>query len=112
MIQFAVSSDSTCDLYKDYIEKREIWFAPLTFTLEKNGKQEEGVDAFSCYQDYVDFYQKVRAGSFPRTSMLNYESHCEHFRRMAARVSRTFCISAFPRDSRAPFPSSNRRRRK
>lgn len=42
MIQFAVSSDSTCDLYKDYIEKREIWFAPLTFTLEKNGKQEEG----------------------------------------------------------------------
>ena len=83
MIQFAVSSDSTCDLYKDYIEKREIWFAPLTFTLEKNGKQEEGVDAFSCYQDYVDFYQKVRAGSFPRTSMLNYESHCEHFRKMA-----------------------------
>ena len=59
MINFDVSSDSTCDLYKDYIEKRHIWFAPLTFTLDKDGKQEEGVDEFSCYQDYLDFYKKV-----------------------------------------------------
>ena len=47
MINFDVSSDSTCDLYKDYIEKRHIWFAPLTFTLDKDGKQEEGVDELS-----------------------------------------------------------------
>ena len=64
MINFDVSSDSTCDLYKDYIEKRHIWFAPLTFTLDKDGKQEEGVDEFSCYQDYLDFY-KWREGRFP-----------------------------------------------
>ena len=49
MIQFDVSSDSTCDLYRDYIEKRNIWFAPLNFTLEKDGKQEEFTDNFSCY---------------------------------------------------------------
>ena len=84
MIQFDVSSDSTCDLYKEYREERRIWFAPLTFTLDKNGKQEEGLDEFSCYQDYIDFYKKVEAGAFPRTSMLNYEAHLEHFRKMAA----------------------------
>lgn len=83
MIQFDVSSDSTCDLYKEYREKRNIWFAPLTFTLEKGGEQEEGLDEFSCYRDYVDFYEKVEGGAFPRTSMLNYEAHCEHFRKMA-----------------------------
>ena len=83
MIQFDVSSDSTCDLYRDYIEKRNIWFAPLNFTLETDGKQEEFTDNFSCYQEYLDFYHKVEAGYFPRTSMLNYDAHCEHFRKMA-----------------------------
>ena len=63
MIQFDVSSDSTCDLYKEYREERRIWFAPLTFTLDKNGKQEEGLDEFSCYQDYIDFYKKVEDGA-------------------------------------------------
>ena len=84
MIQFDVSSDSTCDLYKEYREERRIWFAPLTFTLDKNGKQEEGLDEFSGYQDSIDFYKKVEDGAFPRTSMLNYEAHLEHFRKMAA----------------------------
>ena len=60
MINFDVSSDSTCDLYKDYIEKRHIWFAPLTFTLDKDGKQEEGVDEFSS-----TFIRKWREGRFP-----------------------------------------------
>lgn len=83
MIQFDVSTDSTCDLYRDYVEKRNIWFAPLTFTLEKDGKQEEYEDNFASYQEYVDFYHKVEEKYFPRTSMLNYESHCEHFRKMA-----------------------------
>ena len=58
MIQFDVSTDSTCDLYREYIERRNIWFAPLCFTLEKDGVQEEFEDNFSCYQEYVDFYKK------------------------------------------------------
>lgn len=83
MALFEVSSDSTCDLKKDYVQKREIWFAPLTFTLEKDGKIEEGLDDFSSAEEYVAFYQKVRAGYFPRTAKLNYEAHIEHFTKMA-----------------------------
>ena len=34
---FDVSTDSTCDLKKDYIDANDVWFVPLTFTVEKNG---------------------------------------------------------------------------
>ena len=84
MALFDVSSDSTCDLKKAYVEERGIWFAPLTFTLEKDGKIEEGLDNFTTEDEYVDFYEKVSGGYFPRTAKLNYEAHMEHFRKMAA----------------------------
>lgn len=80
---FDVSSDSTCDLYKSYVEERNIWFAPLTFSMEKDGKQTEYMDDFSCYENYVNFYKQVREGSFPRTAMLNYDAHLQHFLKMA-----------------------------
>lgn len=83
MALFDVSSDSTCDLKKDYVEKRNIWFVPLTFTMEKDGEITEGLDEFSESKQYVEFYQKVRAGYFPRTAKLNYEAHVEHFTKLA-----------------------------
>ena len=83
MALFEVSTDSTCDLKKDYVERRGIWFVPLTFTLEKDGAIEEGLDNFSSLEQYVQFYQKVRSGCFPRTAKLNYEAHIEHFTKLA-----------------------------
>ena len=83
MALFAVSSDSTCDLKKEYREARDIWFAPLTFTMEKDGVIEEGLDDFSTEEEYVRFYEKVSNGWFPRTAKLNYEAHVAHFTKMA-----------------------------
>ena len=83
MALFAVSSDSTCDLKQDYVQQRNIWFVPLTFTIEKNGTLEEGVDNFASNEEYAAFYQAVRAGAFPRTAKLNYEAHIRHFTSMA-----------------------------
>ena len=83
MAFFDVSSDSTCDLKKEYREKRNIWFTPLTFTLEKDGAIEEGLDNFSAEEEYVEFYKKVENGAFPRTAKLNYEAHMAHFTAMA-----------------------------
>ena len=83
MALFDVSSDSTCDLKKDYVTKRNIWFVPLTFTMEKGGELEEYYDDFSSNEEYVAFYDKVRAGYFPRTAKLNYEAHKAHFTKMA-----------------------------
>ena len=83
MALFAVSSDSTCDLKKEYREKRDIWFAPLTFTMEKDGALEEGLDNFSTEEEYIQFYKNVENGAFPRTAKLNYDAHVSHFTKMA-----------------------------
>ena len=83
MVLFAVSSDSTCDLKKEYRKQRDIWFAPLTFTMEKDGVIEERLDDFSTEEEYVRFYEKVSDGWFPRTAKLNYEAHMAHFTAMA-----------------------------
>ena len=83
MALFDVSTDSTCDLKKDYVEKRNIYFVPLTFTMEKGGSLEEGLDNFSTNQEYIDFYNKVREGYFPRTAKLNYQAHIDHFTKLA-----------------------------
>jgi DegV family protein with EDD domain len=84
MQRFAVSTDSTCDLKAPYVKERDIWFVPLSFVVEKDGKFEDGVDEFTTEQEYVDFYERLRAGAYSRTSMLNYQSHYNHFVKMAA----------------------------
>lgn len=83
MYRFTVSTDSTCDLYRDYIEKNDVKIVRHTFIVEKGGKFEEREDNFQSYQDYVSFYQELREGAFSRTSMLNYEKHYAHFLSLA-----------------------------
>ena len=83
MALFEVSSDSTCDLKKAEREARGIWFVPLTFTMEKDGKIEESLDDFQTEEEYIAFYEKVSNGYFPRTAKLNYEAHIQHFTKMA-----------------------------
>ena len=94
---FEVSTDSTCDLQKEYREKRYIWFTPLSFTMEKDGKVEEYLDDFTKEKEYIDFFEKVSAGAFPRTSKLNYERHIAHFTKIAetgAKSALHFTISS------------------
>lgn len=82
--KFTLSTDSTCDLYADFVRENDIKFVSLTYTMEdKSGNIVSGLDNFTDYSQYVDFYNKLRAGWFSRTSMLNYESHFSHFTRLA-----------------------------
>ncbi len=83
MRKFTVSTDSTCDLYCDYVAENDIKFVSLTFMLEQNGVMEEHTDNFTEYAQYVEFYNRLRAGAMPKTSKLNYESHYNHFLKMA-----------------------------
>ncbi len=81
---FTLSTDSTCDLYWDEYEKNDIKHVALTFNVEsKNGKMEDRLDEFKSYQEYVDFYNELRAGAFSRTFMLNYDAHYNHFLKLA-----------------------------
>ena len=83
MTLFDVSTDSTSDLKKEYVQARNIWFVPLTFTMEKDGEINESLDNFSQEEEYISFYEKVANGYFPRTAKLNYDAHIEHFTKMA-----------------------------
>ena len=83
MENIIISSDSTCDLYADYVLEHGIRIVPLHYTMEENGQLTEGVDSFTEYAQYVDFYNKLRAGGFSRTSMLNFDSHYAHFKKLA-----------------------------
>ena len=82
--KFTLSTDSTCDLYASFIRQHDIKFVSLTYTVEdKNGNMTDGLDNFTDYSQYVEFYEKLRGGCLSRTSMLNYESHLAHFTRLA-----------------------------
>ena len=80
---FVISSDSTCDLYSDYVKENDIQIVPLTYTMETGGQLVENKDAFTDYSQYVAFYGQLRAGGFSRTSMHNYDHHFLHFRKLA-----------------------------
>lgn len=83
MYRFTLSTDSTCDLYHDYILENDIKFVPLTFTVEKDGRMQDRLDKFTEYGQYVDFFNELRGGAFSRTSMLNYDAHYAHFLKLA-----------------------------
>ncbi len=83
MYKFTLSTDSTCDLYHDFVVENDIKLAPLTFMLEKDGTITEHLDNFTEYKQYVDFYNELRGGAMPKTSKLNYESHYTHFLKLA-----------------------------
>lgn len=80
MSLFGISSDSTCDLKKEYVGSHEIFIAPLRFVVEQNGDLFDGIDDFESYDEYVAFYEKLRAGAFSRTSMLNEAGIYAHFK--------------------------------
>lgn len=81
--KFEISTDSTADLYRDEIEKSELYFLPLTFTLTDKDVITEYKDEFSRPEEYSEYYDKLRSGILSRTSMNNPFVHEEHFRKMA-----------------------------
>ncbi|HIX47007.1 MAG TPA: DegV family protein [Candidatus Borkfalkia faecigallinarum] len=83
MAKFIVSTDSTADLYADYVRAHDVRLAPLSFTMEKDGVVREYLDAFTDYAQYLDFYAQLRDKVSARTSMLNYDAHYTHFEKIA-----------------------------
>lgn len=81
--KFEISTDSTADLYRDEIEKSELYFLPLTFTLTDKDVITEYKDEFSRPEEYSEYYDKLRSGILSKTSMNNPFVHEEHFRKMA-----------------------------
>ncbi len=80
---FDISTDSTCDLYAKEIQDNELYFLPLTYTIEDKQGITEYQDCFTSLDQYVAYYNRLREGVVSRTSMNNPAVHEEHFRKMA-----------------------------
>ena len=80
---FDISTDSTCDLYASEIKENDLFFLPLTYTLEEKDGLKEYLDNFTSADEYVAYYNRLREGVVSRTSMNNPSIHEEHFRKMA-----------------------------
>ena len=83
MEKFFVSTDSTADLYKDEVEKLKVFFLPLSVSYTKDDTTEIQPDSFQSYDEYVEFYNKLRQGYTVKTSMNNNYIHEEYFRNIA-----------------------------
>ncbi len=83
MKRFDISTDSTADFYANEVRENDLYFLPLTFMLTEDGVVTEHKDCFQSPEEYVDLYNKLRAGIMSKTSMNNPFVHEEHFRKMA-----------------------------
>lgn len=75
-MEFVLSTDTSCDVFKSKLRQDDIRYIPLTFTID-------GVcyeDDFDNDQQYKDFYQKIRNGAMPTTAQINPEMHASFFR--------------------------------
>ncbi|MBQ9714638.1 MAG: DegV family protein [Clostridia bacterium] len=72
--QFAIVTDSACDMPKTYYEKHEVECVPLGFTMDNvNYGGESGEEIGE-----KDFYQKLREGRMPTTYQVTAEQAKEH----------------------------------
>lgn len=80
MEKFTLTTDSTCDLYHDFLEKNHIRCIPLAFTIEeKDGTLTTYRDDFRREEEYVAFYNRLRGGALSRTSKLNTQEVYDFF---------------------------------
>ena len=83
--KFEISADSTCDLYCDEIKKYEIDVAPLDYVVTKDDEVVEERDNYTSYDQYVEFYNKLKNGCLAKTSILNVQAHIDLFTSLAKR---------------------------
>ncbi len=81
MMKFAVSCDSNCDFYAEEYKTLNIFVGRLSYVLtDKSGEMTDCIDNFTCEQDYIDYYDKLRKGVVSKTSILSVNAHYELFK--------------------------------
>lgn len=83
MRKFEISTDSTCDLYANEYEELGVYVGKLNYTIEENGVLNEYLDDFKSYEEYVEFYNRLRKGGVAKTAILNLQAHIDLFTEMA-----------------------------
>jgi len=84
MNNYVISTDSTSDFYAEEVEKLNLYVGRLNYSMtKKDGELIEYLDDFKSYDEYVAFYNELRAGVSSKTSILNLQAHIDLFTKMA-----------------------------
>ncbi len=83
MKNFEVSTDSTCDLFVDEIQKLNIFVEPLEYNVSVGDNLEVELDNYTSQKQYFDFYKRLREGAIAKTSILSVQAHVDLFTKMA-----------------------------
>lgn len=72
---FIISTDTSCDKPRGYLDEMQVPWLPLTFTID--GRTHD--DDFTSDGQYRDFYERIREGVLPSTSQISAFLHEEFF---------------------------------
>lgn len=66
MKQIIISTDSCLDELKSILKEKQVEYIPMVYILDKEYR-----DEFESQKEYDEFYEKMKNGAMPTTSMLN-----------------------------------------
>ena len=75
---FTLTTDTSCDVPRNELDKAGIPWVPLTFTIDGQTYP----DDFFFFEQFKAFYEKVRAGAMPTTSQITAFAHEEFFEKL------------------------------
>ncbi|MCL2374944.1 MAG: DegV family protein [Firmicutes bacterium] len=82
-MNFILTTDTSCDVFRSELDAKNIPWVPLTFTI--GGTTYE--DTFSSDAEFVSFYEKVAGGAMPTTSQITPAQHEDFFKKVLAEKS-------------------------
>lgn len=83
MEKWQITTDSNCDLYEGEYESLGVARGKLSYTIEEGENLTEYLDDFKSYEEYVEYYEKLKKGAVAKTTILNLQSHIDLFEEMA-----------------------------
>ena len=87
--EYVIVTDSTTDMGAKYYEENNVRFIGMHYTID----DEEYVQYSDKDMDIKDFYDKVRAGSMPKTSQVAYEDAYNLFEEIVKEGKDIFYLS-------------------
>ena len=78
MHNFVLTTDTSCDVFRTELDDKGVHWLPLSFTIDGVNYD----DDFSLDGQYIDFYDKIRAGKMPTMSQINVFDHEEFFEKI------------------------------
>ena len=77
MKKIVISTDSCVDEFKSILKQMQVEYMPMVYILDKEYR-----DNFDSQEEYDAFYENMKKGALPTTSMLNAYEMEEYFERI------------------------------